>query len=220
MSEVSEMTASIRNLVDDLATSKFIPREDLGKQINGTNKIFFLEKRNIVASSTNVISDGVTLTETTNYTVNVAKGMITIAPATSAPSASLTVDYYWQRFSDAVLLDFINAGLRFIGYGTDATATENDLLGTPESLKEAVEHYALHHVYNALATITADLYKAGAGKKNIDKDGIFKKYQQLAQDNKKGALELRDNYYKRQGRREAPSFAQTHVKYPTYTPIR
>ena len=89
-----------------------------------------------------------------------------------------------------------------------------------EPLKKAVLEFACHFGFQALAAKTARLFSAGAGKKNIDKKQIYTNYINGAKEYWDKAILTRDDYYKRQGRRNAPASAEFPVNYPAYTPRR
>ena len=215
MSELANIQNSARLILDDTATAKFNRAEDLTRQISGTNKLFYLDNR-YIASVELVLVDGAVVSSG-NYTLNATKGLITLV---AAPTVSISVSYYWQDFLDADLQDFCYRGLAEIGSSTGQANVEADLATVPEALKKAVLEYTAHFGFLALISKTARLFSAGAGKKNIDKDGIAKKYQEQAKEYWDKAELTKDNYYKKQGRQYKPAATELAVNYPAYTPRR
>ena len=215
MSALDDMITGVRTGLDDSTTSKFVQLEDLSAQMAGTNKIFSLAHRPLVAGSYTVRVDGVVLTITTQFTVDDVKGLITLA---SAPTSSINVDYNWYDFSDSQITDFINGGLQDIGYSSGLANVATDILTVPQPLLHAVEHYATYHGAISLVAKTARLFDAGAGKKHVSKMAIAKKYQDLAEFHSKEGDRARDSFYQRQGRRLAPSAGSVTMRYPTNTP--
>lgn len=218
MSDLANVISSARIILDDTATSKFNLREDLSKQIAGTNKLFYLDNRPTIATIEAVVSDGVVLALTSGYTINAATGLITIVG--TAPAASLYVTYYWQDFTDANIQDFIYRGLAEIGSSSGQGNENTDLANVVEPLKKAVLEYACHLGFQALAAKTARLFAAGAGKKNIDKKQIYTNYINGAKEYWDKAELTKNNYYKKQGRQFNPAASVFPVTYPTNTPRR
>ena len=213
---MSTVIDDIRTEIDDSATSKYAT-DNLSSFITATNKIFVLNNRPIASGSEVVIVDGVILTITTQYTINYTTGIITLV---ALPTASVVVNYFWNDFTDDEITGFVYAGLQHISQATTRANAITDYNAQPAGLQVVIEHYALYHAFYSLAAKTMRLYKAGAGKKNVDKDNIAKKYQQQAADWRKDADAERDAYYQRQGRRNAPAYGDQTVIYPSNTPPR
>ena len=206
---------SIRNLIHDNATDKLQLAEDLTPQA-GTPKAY-LSQRPVVSGSEQITLNGVLAVKTTQYTIDYPTGCITWV---GTPALPIIATYAFNDFTDDQLTTFVTSGLQFIGASTGPDNTYADLALVPQSLQEAVEHYAMHHAYNALATAAARLYRASSGKMNVDKDGIAKKFKDLADDNLKDAITIRDDFYKRQGRRNAPASGRAANLNPPWTPRR
>ena len=215
MSEIANIILTVREIVDDNATSKFVRQEDLTKQVATGNTKFYVDNGPI-ASMDVALVDGVVIPSTA-YTLDTAKGLITF---TVAPATSVFLTYYWYDFTDTQITDFAYRGLSQCGLSTGKGNEETDLSVSPEALKTAVSEYSAHYAYSSLASKMARLFKASAGKKEIDKDNIYNKYKEGAKEYWDKAELTKDNYYKRQGRREAPAFAEAAVNYPSNQPPR
>ena len=215
----NQMIVSVRIGLDDNSNNKYVGGEDLSNQIFTGNLLFRLGNGNVVTGTDKVLVDGVALVNGVGYTLNNATGQLTLVVA---PTATIRVSYNWQDFSDDEITDFIANGIQHIGMrtSTDPSTVFTDLANVDVNLQKAVEHYSLYHGFSNLAAKTARLFSAGAGKKNINKDNISKKFLDLAQFHQAEGDRARDDFYTRQGRRNAPAFAANTVKYPTNTPRR
>jgi hypothetical protein len=83
---------------------------------DGVAVIFRTNKTPIVESSYTVVVDGVTKTETTDYTVDLETGDFTFTSAPSSDTDNVVITYNYARLSDNSWLDIINsvvAELRF-----------------------------------------------------------------------------------------------------------
>jgi hypothetical protein len=213
----SDIIKDLRTELDDSDNSKQAT-DDVSKQMTSTNKRFVLNHRPIVSGSEVVTKDGVILTVATEYTINYSTGVVTLIVA--VPTYTLVVSYFWQDFLDDELDGFIYDGLGHVSLGTTRANAETDFAAAPQGLQQVIEHYALYHAFAALASKTIRLHKAGAGKKNVDKADTGKKYLDASKFWHEAADKEREDYYKRQGRRNAPASAEQAVQYPTNTPIR
>ena len=212
------MPYSVRLGLDDLPESKYSNNEDLSQQVTGNNKVFTPQHRPIVLGSETIVSDWGILSFPFDYSIENSDGTITL---NNAPLLSLRASYNWYDFDDTAILDFIADGLQHIGYRSSPTADPlQDLLNVPANLQTAVEHYALFHGFSTLATKTARLFNATAGKKSVNKDNITKKYTDLAEYHHDMGDKSRDDFYKRFGSRNAPAFGFTETRYPPYNPRR
>ena len=222
MSTQADVRNQIRAVIDDLTSppSHIVPQENLrrnvyGDQVNGTNKFFRLNNRRLVANEPTtttlvVVSDGTTLTPFTGYTEDIERGTFTITG--TAPSTSLIVSYDFVLFLDAEYDLNITTGLSFIGY----TAVSS----VPDGLVQALVHKTAALALKALASRAAPQFDAGAGGKSITKSSIKKQYLDLAKYHEDTAEKERENFYKRQGRREAPAYGQFGTGQKEYTPKR
>jgi len=212
----ADVVKDIRTEIDDSDNSKFIT-DDVSNQMTSTNLIYKLNHRPVVSGSEVVTKDGTILATPAGYAINYTTGIVTLV---AAPTYSIVVSYFWQDFTDDQIDGFIYSGLQHISQGTARADAETDFAALPQGLQVVVEHYALYHAFAALASKTIRLHKAAAGKKNVDKDQVAKKYQDAAKFWHDSADKEREDYYKRQGRRNAPASAENAVIYPTNTPIR
>lgn len=222
MASQEDARAQLRTLIDDLndPPSKIVRQEDLrrsvlGDQVNGTNKFFQLNNRRIVeptalTTSLIVISDGVTLAPVTGYTDDPVRGTFTVVGA--APATSLLARYDFLYFLDDEIDGHLQNGLRFVGY--------SDVTGVPDLLLNAALLSGAGYAFQALAARTAPLYDASAGGKTLNKASIKKHWLDLAAMKFKEAKEALDNYYTRQGQRNAPAYGQFNTGQVPYTPKR
>ena len=126
------------------------------------------------------------------------------------------VDYYFQRFSDTDINNYLIEALNFLG-GIYLTIDQ----AVPEHQSAAIE-YAASLAMSALAARAAELADQTLGQASAKLDGLSKKWQTIGDNKLKNAVYLRDDYYKRYGQRNAPAIAYTRQSNDarTWTPPR
>lgn len=229
-SSLSEIRTQLRTLIDDLESppSHFVRQEDLrnsplGDQVAAGINFFQLANRRIVeltAATTTlvVIKDGVQLTPVTGYTDDPIRGTFVLVG--SLPTTSLFARYDFTLFLDSELNPPIEAGLRFLGLASGISNISTDVANVPEGLNHALLLEAASQCFEALASRTAPLYDASAAGKTLNKKSIKDHYLALAKQKHEEAMAALENFYKRQGRRDAPAFGQFSTQQKVYTPIR
>jgi hypothetical protein len=79
----------------------------------------------------------------------------------------------------------------------------------------------VHHASTKMSSLTSWYYQANAGNKSFNKDRISDKFSKTADEEMKTAVQLRDDVYKRHGKRNAPAMVQSAiVPFSSYTPPR
>lgn len=225
MALLTTLRSQLRTLVNDkdgATPSNSTRKENLrrsvnGDQVGGGNKFFILNNTRIVANSVTFISDG-TILGATDFTVDLVKGIVTVAGAVAAPVTTAIARYDFLRFLDIELDDHLTAGLRFLGRSTGVLST--DAPNVPEGLNEAFLHEAAANAFEELAARTANLFDASAAGKSINKASIKDHYLKLAKEKHEKAVQMRDDFYKRQGAREAPASGKFATTQRVYTPRR
>lgn len=222
MADTDVVRGRVRGLIDDRVDppSKIVRLENLrrgvnGDQVNGANKRFVLNNRNLVPAATYAItflSDGVAVVPA-NFTQDDLTGIVTLAAAQAAPAVSAQATYAFSYLTDDEVEEHITGGLDFVGQTDVANMAEDGLL-------KALIHEAAALAAEQLAARAATLIDASAGGKAINKKSIKDHYVTLAEYYHKKAVEDREMFYKRQGKREAPAFGQFSTKQRVYTPKR
>lgn len=210
MSYVADLISGARSLADDELLDH-IEREPITHMIDGVRKRFSLAGRNILAAE-----DGGSVSDPEVYKNGVAETGITwervggsltydAAPTMPAGGADYIVEYYWRFFSDSQYLAWAIDGAKFVGFAASYDGGEDEAIGFNELLTDAVEHYMAHHAASKLANRTAWWFNTSLGNHSINKDTIATKFKAMSDELNKSAERLRDDVYKRHGKREAPS---------------
>lgn len=200
--------SDLRTLLSDGLQDKRAHQKKLVGYCDGINKIFKTVETRYVPLSVKVYkvtgSTITLLTIATDYTEDdPVAGDILMVTAPIA-NAVIKASYYWRHFIDSELNFFLINAAQKLGGFTDPTLIDPDL-------QPAAIHFAAADAYEKLAVrwmerlseqyLVEDSPGVGDGKP-MPKPEDFAK---LADFMMKRALTLRDDFYKRQGRRFAPS---------------
>jgi hypothetical protein len=148
----------------------------------------------------------------TGFTLDAANGILTF---TSAPTSGLDpflVDYNWQWFTDNEHLEFLNEAAQNLSV--------SDPMLVVAGLAPALMQFALSAYYNRLASRYAPLYSSSGGQTGHQIDVVTSSFRNLAKAAFDRAIQFRDDYYKRQGQREAPVSSAKNYAIDPFTPIR
>ena len=202
------LVAKLRILANDTATSNpHLGETPLGLR-DGSNKTFRLAFQN-PASSAIFMTYGATIRSASGFSIlDAATGYLTVNPA---PDANITqpfyFDYFSQLYADADYQTMLDEATEWLGgvAGTDQ----------PEGLYPAQIRYALASFYNRRASDKAKEYASSGGGIGAQPQTPAQAFTALAKAALAAAITLRDDYYKRQGQRNAPASGTVH--YPMST---
>jgi hypothetical protein len=212
---ISTLIASVRSAFNDTLADHFA-KDDLTKQVDGTNLRFKLNCQNVVDHTTDgapsdpaVYVAGTLKTVTTDYTVSKATGLIVFVTG-HQPTAGqrVSVEYFYVLIPDADYISFAQGASDFVGVKPTFTAT-TDYTAWNDLLNSAAEHYMHSHAAQKMANLSSWYYSANAGNKSFDKKNIAAAFSKTARDEAAEAVERRDDVYKRQGQRNAPAMNQS-----------
>lgn len=195
----------LRTLLSDGATDKLNYRKTVFGQADGTNKTFkTFEFRRITDLTSAVAPLGVYVNGTlaTVDTDNLVVGEFAVHTA-PANTATIEATYYSQWFLDSEIQGFINQGVAWIQAGGNA-----DII--PQGLQPAVLKYAAADAYQDLASKWAMNYSSQYRVEDANdpnKRTPMSAWLQLANNYRKEATELRDQFYRRSGKALQPLFA-------------
>jgi hypothetical protein len=132
------------------------------------------------------------------------------------PNDRVEATYYCQWFFDSELDVFLKHATQFLGLGPDWTVIQ-------DGLQPAALHYAAQEAYSKLATRWAErasdqFLLEDSPQKEIK--AIIDSYRAMSADFQKKSVQLRDDFYKRQGRANAPSFRTVSGRVRDLTPGR
>jgi hypothetical protein len=189
---------------------------------DGVNKIFkTFEFRRVTdfttaASPMGVFKNSTAVTPATDLTSDdLVSGHFVLSTA-PVDGDVVEATYYYQWMLDAELTQFITSAMQWLGVGTDITTI-------PDGLNPALLHYAGQESYHKLSikwsTRASETYllEDAPDAKN---QGVVDSFRKLAEDFKVKSIELRDNFYTRQGQTLAPLFGVAAGSVRELTPQR
>lgn len=196
----------VRIVASDLGTepTNFHPGESPSGLRDGANKTFRLAFPNPVAASIFMTYGSGIIRQPagagTFAILDQATGYLTVQPAGIAPDANLTplaFDYFSQLYADADYQSMLDEATEWLGgvAGVDQA----------EGLYPAQIRYALAAFYNRRASDKAKEYASSGGSIGAQPQTPAQAFTKLAQQAVAQAIVLRDDYYKRQGQRNAPA---------------
>lgn len=169
---------SLRSILGDGATDKFIFKQDCIPTADGVTKRFFGGDSRLV-TGTLLVNVGVSGYGPSGYTAftnhDDVAGWFELP---TAPSGNVQVQatYYYQWFSDAELIDFVTQALNILGFESAADTA------LPVGLRPAVLHWAASKAFTFKAAEYADSLSAMApGGYGIDKKEASPNWARLAQ---------------------------------------
>lgn len=220
---LAALIVSLRSLASDTTDSNVIFGEKIGDTqfvVDGTNKVFRLRNVPVVgtvatAASVYLTRPGTSYRIQTGFTMtDMANGILTF---TAAPTANENIyaDYNYYFFSDAKYTEFLNeAASNILQDATDDPTT------VEAGLIPAMLQYALAYFFKARASQYQNRYSSSGGEAGQSVESVAKGFTMLATAAEKRADTMREDFYKRQGQREAPSAAVTNYRIDPITPIR
>lgn len=220
MATVAQLIAELRVKASDTPTSNLVTTETPIGTPNGVLTTFRLQNPLVVPNSvyitlnTNFRSPtigGSTLIKSVDY----INGILTfINPVPSQPNP-WGVDYAFNWFTDTDHQSFLVMGARFVGPGDNADPTT-----VPEGLLPALFAFASSEAWERRSAAYAHRFSSSGGQAGQSVDVVTKAYLELSKDAMKKAIQLRDDYYLKQGRRKNPSSAILSYGIDPYTPQR
>lgn len=198
----TDAVTSLRILLSDGARDKLRWKKAALGECNGTNATFkTFEFRRITDftgpdSPEGVYVNGALSTVTEDFN---EVGQFTLS---SAPAQGSTVEatYYSQWFTDAELEQFLTQATQWLGNGDDYTITQSGL--RPAALK-----YSEAEAYKKLAIRYMEWYSQQYRMEDAqakERDSLVESWMNASQVASDLAFKQRDDFYKRQGRSNAP----------------
>lgn len=208
MSAWSTATTDLRILISDNDTDRYAYRKKCFGEVDSINLSFKTLEFRRVTSFTNTITSaaplGVYVSGTRVATASITSDdtatgeFILVAAPTGNQNVEAT--YYYRWFIDAEITQFLTAASEWLGFTTDYTLI-------PEGLRPSAKYYAAQEAMHKMAARWVErmseqyLVEDQPDQRNL---GVAESYRKLADDYKKKSLELRDQYYTRQGQSLAP----------------
>ncbi len=217
----TQAITEIRQLLSDSEFHKKATKKKLIGKIDANNTKFFTYDKRLVEDSLEVFVND----EAANFTLDDAiKGEITLGEAPEKNKA-VTASYYYQFWIDDELKSFLNKGAEQVSQWTDAVP-DNAYLAISGGLKTPALMFACSLATDSL--ISYMINRRHSEEFNIEQDGNddtgFSQMITAMKDQSKHfwdrGLQMRDDFYKRQGKRNAPAFAVKLGRVRTYGPVR
>ncbi len=204
--------ASCRDAVGDNGTGKeAVVRLEEFDEIDGVRRAFTFKTFPIMAGSVVITKNGTPLAETTDYVVDYVNGVVTftVAPVLTPTKDLIQATYGTTNYTDAEYYGFaVKAGL-FIGIaGAGATVALQAASVVSQVLDAQVDSLVLHVAYQYCkrkAVEYAKKFGGSGGGQSVGIEVVTKAYESQAQAYLTDATEMRDDYYKRRGARNAPA---------------
>lgn len=218
---VSQLVTQARSAFNDLLNDHFA-QDDVSDQVDGVNVKFKALNQNLsdVAAgspiSPRLLINGAAVAGATDLST----GIFTAAVAPGAGSLA-SLEYYFTLIDDATYINFAQMAAAFIGVAqtTAFTALTDETYINPNLVNAAVRY--MHSLAaKKMANLSSWYYQANAGNKSFNKDTISAKFLAAAEDEKAQAEKEREDFYTRQGARNAPAYRLTNIPFPSYTPPR
>jgi hypothetical protein len=196
-----------------------ISRLELGtpatRRIDGVNTLFQVAHFPVLSavplSSVIQVQDdvgnpfGVSAAPPTNLTL----GLINLTSAPASPAQAVFFTYFSIFYLDTDYIRWIQRAMEELGF--TAVTSLTDQIGIDPRLNPALISFAKYLVYKMNATQTANFFDFSVGGKDEKKGMEAVNWEKLAAAELKVFQGLRDDPYKRQGRREAPAWAFSPV---------
>ena len=217
----SVAVTELRQLLADTEFHKKATNKKLIGKIDGDNKSFVTYDKRILEDTLEVMVDGTQVNFTLEDSV---KGLITINDAPSINS-KVTANYYFQFWIDDELKTFLNKGAEATSQWSSVIPDQAYLQILP-GLKTAALFVAASLAQRSLIQFLVN--RRHSEEFNIEQDGnddsafsqMINALQKNADQYWNDGMKFRDDFYKRQGKREAPAFAIKLGKVRNYGPIR
>ncbi len=222
---LSQMVNSVRSLVGDLGTEQMqtVRQEGLTGTVDGTNKLFSVYRYPVVTGSLRIWKDNTLLTITTDYTVDLVRGEVTMVDAPTLGQV-IEASYRFLWFPDDGYHQFIISGAGECGItgtgGTNADLATSLLAVAPEGIIQPIRLFAACHYNFRRADQSAHEFNASAGGQSQSVDSSTKNFRDVGKSFCERAKQARDDFYKDFGARDLPAASQTRIAFKRYQPRR
>lgn len=228
MSTYTEGIVELRQLLSDDKTDKRASRKKVIGDIDGTNTHFRTYDKRIIADTFQVFSGDDEITDSASLD-DAISGEFTLSSPPDK-NTKLTASYYFHWWTDTELQNFLNKGAESIGIDdpnhTSGGDADQAYLQIPQGLRSAALYYAAGHAQKKLIQYMMNRRHSGEFQLEQDKGGdegfaaIITQMRSEMKDNFKQADTFRDDFYKRQGRRNAPVVRIKTGRTQRYGPFR
>lgn len=226
----------LRQLIADTQYNKRTTKKALIGDVNGTNDLFYTYDKRIIAGQGAIAQTLVVYVddvENDNWSLNDPIGgeiQMTTPPTTGQ---KLTATYYWNWWTDAELINFLNKAAESIGItdpnAINSTPTKNAdqaYQAIPGGLKRAALLMATSLAFNGIAAYmfarrhSSEFLMEQDGNDDEGYSKLIDSCNKMSAQYEKSAYTARDDFYKAQGRQLFPTFQTKIVGTKSYGPRR
>ena len=190
--DVPSAILAIRLSINDTATSNYAGPDDMEAQIDQSRKLFKLSNRNIVTGQNSAFYVQDNAAPAIADPSDPVNGLALMA---TAPQATLQWYYYWQKFIDPEITQFLDTGLG------EVNLEESNLVNIQEGLWTVVSHFASAEAYHTMMARFAETFKTDVEGESYDMSDIYKAYKALHDSHTTDGNTKREEWYKKQSRR-------------------
>jgi hypothetical protein len=227
--DYTKAVEELRQMIADTSQTKRVTRKQMANgTADGNNTLFYTWDKRVFEDSFQLFVDNELQDERSYELTNPISGEVTFDEAPDKDS-EIRASYYFQWWIDDEIKNFLNKGAELTGEvdpNISATHPDQAYLSIQPGLKNAALKFAGHLAMDALVSRfvankhSAEFLLEQDGNVEIGYSELIKNLQSQANTWFKQAVQLRDDFYKRQGRRNAPAFGIKQVNTKIYGPIR
>ena len=218
----------LRQMIADTDKTKRVTKKAMAQGTSdGENLLFYTWDKRLFEDSFQLYVDNELQSDGFELSDPIA-GEITFAQAPDKDS-EVRASYYFQWWIDDEIKNFLNKGAELTGEvdpNISANHPDAAYLMIQPGLKNASLKFAGHLAMDALVSrFIADKHSAEFlleqdGNVDVGYTELIKNLQNQANTWFKQAVQLRDDFYQRQGRRNQPAFGIKQVNTKIYGPVR
>lgn len=208
----STSISELRQLLGDSDMHKKATKKRLIGDVDGTNLTYFAYDKRLFEDTVEVfVKDSTGSESSVSFTLDDAvKGQITLSSSPDVNS-KVVANYYWQFWTDAEIKNFLNKGAEATGVFTDILP-DDSYLKIQAGLRAAALLFAAHLATQSL--IQYEINRRHSEEFLVEESGnsdngftaMISALRGQAKDYWDRAIFHRDDFYKRLGKRNAPSF--------------
>lgn len=200
----STSATDLRNLISDGPTDKRAYRKKVVGYVDGTNTTFkTFEWRRTSDFTASGVGTGVFVNNVqgtvTSDTPSTGEFALSVAPPYGT-GVAVYATYYYQWFLDSEIAVFLKSSAQWLGFSNDPTVI-------PEGLQPAALHFAAQEAYSKIAMFWSIRISESYMLEDApapDTKGPVEQFIEMSKYFREKAIELRDNFYTRQGQSLAP----------------
>jgi|OpeIllAssembly_1097287.scaffolds.fasta_scaffold00003_17 hypothetical protein len=169
--DVTSAIGSLRSLLGDGSTDKFEFKANVYPTPDTVTTRFFVGQTRLVPNSLEVFHNGAAVSPSGITDIDTAKGSFTYVPA---PSGEVLASFYYQWFTDAEMLEFLNEGVNML-LGLESVSGDFAI-----GLRPTLMQFACYNAYMRKAAEFAEAVEASAAGYTFKRDQASPNWKELA----------------------------------------